>query len=76
MLFITNFVCYLPVACDSLLHNWTALREAFENAVVDDKTKGETKAKLRGYLKKLNDFRYRCATTAYQSILRCTDTGI
>ena len=67
----TRFITHRLRGVDSLLHNWTALREAFENAVVDDKTKGETKAKLRGYLKKLNDYRYRCTATAYKSILRC-----
>ena len=45
------------------------MKLAFENIIADSKTRQETKAKVKGLLKKLNLYRFMSLVTCYLDIL-------
>ena len=45
------------------------MKLAFENIIADPKTRQETKAKVKGLLKKLNSYRFMSLVTCYSDIL-------
>ena len=49
----TQFVQHRRRALKRLLHIWSGIVTAYENIESDRKTKGETRAKVKGYLKKI-----------------------
>ena len=66
----TRFVGHRLKAYGHLLDNWPSLITGFENVACDVKTKAETKAKVKGILKKLKSYRYLMMTCAYLDILQ------
>ena len=66
----TRFLSHRKRGMTRLLHNWPAVKLAFENVVASNKgCAGETKAKVGGLLKKLKDYRHLCSVAAYLDVL-------
>ena len=65
----TRFVGHRRAAFKCLLDTWPAMKLAFENIIADPKTRQETKAKVKGLLKKLNLYRFMSLVTCYLDIL-------
>ena len=65
----TRFVGHRRAAFRCLLDTWPAMKLAFENIIADPKTRQETKAKVKGLLKKLNLYRFMSLVTCYLDIL-------
>ena len=65
----TRFVGHRRAAFKCLLDTWPAMKLAFENIITDPKTRQETKAKVKGLLKKLNLYHFMSLVTCYLDIL-------
>ena len=65
----TRFVSHHRKAYRHLLDMWPALISAFDNTLVTRKHKGETKAKIMGFLKQLRSYRILCAVCCYLDLL-------
>ena len=65
----TRFVGHRRAAFKCLLDTWPAMKLAFENIIADPKTRQETKAKVKGLLKKLNLYCFMSLVTCYLDIL-------
>ena len=54
----TRFVRHRRTALKRLLAIWSGIVTAYENKESDRKGKGETRAKVKGYLKKLRSYKF------------------
>ena len=66
----TRFVGHRRNAYTKLLKMWPAITIALENVVSDPATRGETKAKVTGFLRNnLNSYRFLCLVCTYLDML-------
>jgi len=66
----TRFVGHRRNAYTKLLKMWPAITIALENVVSDPATRGETKAKVTGFLRNnLNSYRFLCLVCTYLDVL-------
>lgn len=66
----TRFVNHRRKGFKALLHDWPALITCFTNALSRDYgSRPETKAKIKGVLKKLKDYKMLCRVACYLDIL-------
>ena len=65
----TIFVSHRRRAFERFLNMWPALIQAFQNTLATRKHKGETKAKIAGFIKNLRSYEILCMTAAYLDIL-------
>ena len=66
----TRFVNHWRRGFTALLHDWPALITSFANALSSKGSRPETKAKIRGVLDKLKDYRFLCRVASYLDILK------
>ena len=67
----TRFVQHRRRALKRLLDIWPGIVTAYENIESDRKTKGETRAKVKGYLKKLRSYKFFQKVINFLDILDC-----
>ena len=65
----TRFVTHRRRGFTSLLQIWPGIITAFNNALSSNGSKPETKAKIRGVLAKLEDYRILCRVAGYLDVL-------
>lgn len=65
----TRFVSHHTRAYRHLLDMWPALISAFDNTLVTRQHKGETRAKIMGFLKQLRSYRILCAVCCHLDLL-------
>ena len=64
----TRFVNYRRRGFTALLHEWPALILSFTNALSSKGLRPKTKAKIKGVLDKLKDYRFLCCASYLESI--------
>ena len=65
----TRFVNHWRQGFTTLLHEWPALITSFTNALSSNCSRPETKAKIKGVLDKLKDYRFLCCVASYLDVL-------
>ena len=65
----TRFVSHRRRSFSRFLDMWPAIIKAFENTLVIRRHKPETRAKIQGFLKKLNNYELLCLTCTYLDVL-------
>ena len=65
----TRFINHRRRGFRVFLEIWPGLITAYENAVADPKTVNLTKAKLRGFLRRLKSYEFLCKTVYFLDIL-------
>ena len=66
----TRFINHQKWGFTMLLHDWPALITSFTNALSSKGSRPETKAKIKGVLDKLKDYRFLCRVASYLDILK------
>lgn len=73
----TRFVSHRKRSLTHLLHMWPAIITALENTLAIRQHKGETRAKIQGFIKKLRAYPFLCLVCTYLDVLeKITTTSL